>query len=84
MSRYSGVFTSRGLYADIKTALARGAKSLDGPVLEGATTALSRSLPHLDTHSCAQLFRERDTFDRELSARMQAAFEQTPPNHHAA
>ncbi|MEJ7746130.1 MAG: hypothetical protein WKF61_05135 [Luteimonas sp.] len=83
-SRYSGVFTQRGLYADIKTALARGAKSLDGPVLVGATTALSRSLPHLDTHSCAQVFRERDTFDKALSARMKTALEQIPPAHHAA
>lgn len=83
-SRYSGVFTKRGLYADIKTALARGAKSLDGPVLVGATTAMSRSLPHLDTHSCAQIFRERDTFDKALSTRVQASFEQIPPSHHAA
>lgn len=83
-SRFSGVFTKRGIYAEISTALKRGAKSLDGPVLVGATTAVARALPHLDTHSCAQSLRERETFDEALSAKMRGAFEQVSPRHHAA
>jgi hypothetical protein len=83
-SRFSGVFTKRGIYSEVSTALERGAKSLDGPVLVGATTAMARALPHLDTHSCAQALRERDTFDEALSAKMRAAFEQVSPQHHAA
>ena len=82
-SRFSGVFTRRGLYADVTTALRRGARSLDGPVLVGATTALARALPHLDTHTCAEAFREHDTFDAERSAKMRAALEDIPPSHHA-
>jgi hypothetical protein len=83
-SRFAGVFTRRGLYSEVSTALKRGAKSLDGPVLVGATTAMARALPHLDTHSCAQSLRERDTFDEALSAKMRGAFEQISPRHHAA
>jgi len=81
--RFSGTFTRRGLYSEVTTALRRGARSLDGPVLVGATTAMARALPHLDTHSCAQAFRERDTFGSELSAKMRDAFEQIPPSQHA-
>ena len=83
-SRFSGVFTSRGIYSEISTALKRGAKSLDGPMLVGATTAMARALPLLDTHSCAQSLRERETFDEALSAKMRGAFEQVSPRHHAA
>jgi hypothetical protein len=82
-NRFSGTFTRRGLYAEVTTALRRGARSLDGPVLVGATTALARALPHLDTHTCAEAFREHDTFDAERSAKMQAAFEEISPVQHA-
>jgi hypothetical protein len=81
--RFSGVFTRRGLYAEVNTALRRGARSLDGPVLVGAVTALDRAVPHLDTHSCAEVFRERDTFDEALSAKMRGAFEEISPTQHA-
>jgi hypothetical protein len=83
-ARFAGTFTQRGLYSEINTALHRGARSLDGPVLVGAMSAMDRALPHLDTHSCAQAFRERDTFDKELSERMKEAFEQISPIYHAS
>lgn len=81
--RFSGTFTRRGLYAEVTTALRRGARSLDGPVLVGATTALARALPHLDTHTCAEAFREHDTFDAERSRKMQEALEEISPVQHA-
>ena len=81
--RFAGTFTRRGLYAEVCTALQRGARSLDGPVLVGATTAMARALPHLDTHTCAEAFREHDTFDAERSAKLQEAFEQISPTQHA-
>lgn len=81
--RFAGVFTRRGLYAEVNTAVKRGAQSLDGPLLVGATTAIARAVPHLDTHSCAEVFRERDTFDEALSAKARAAFEEISPSHHA-
>ena len=80
---FSGVFTRRGLYAEVTTALRRGARSLDGPVLVGATTAMDRALPHLDTHTCAESFRDHDTFDAERSAKMRDALEQISPTQHA-
>jgi hypothetical protein len=81
--RFSGVFTKRGLYAEVTTALRRGARSLDGPVLVGATTAMDRAMPHLDTHTCAEAFRVHDTFDAERSAKMRDALEQISPMQHA-
>lgn len=81
--RFSGVFTRRGLYSEMNNALRRGARSVDGPVLVGATTAMDRVLPHLDTHSCAEAFREHDTFDEALGAKMRDAFEQVSPTQHA-
>ena len=83
-SRFAGVFTKSGLYSAWTGALKRGARSVDGPVLVGATTAMDRVLPQLDAHECAQAFRDRDTFDEELSAKMSEAFEQIPARHHAA
>ena len=83
-SRFSGVFTRQGIYSEVSTALKRGAKSLDGPILVGATTAMARALPQLDTHSCAQALRERTTYDAGLSEKMRGAFEQVSPRHHAA
>lgn len=81
-ARFSGVFTRRGIYSEVTTALRRGAKSLDAPLVVGATTAFARTLPYLDTHSCAETFRDRDTFDEALSAKMRAAMEQVSPVHH--
>jgi hypothetical protein len=83
-SRFAGVFTKRGLYSEMRAALQRGARSLDGPVLVGAMTAMARALPHMDEHSCAESFRERDTFDEQLSQSVHDAMEQIDPIYHAA
>lgn len=82
-ARFAGVFTKRGLYSELRTALARGAKSLDGPVLSGATTAMARVVPHLPRPMCARLFREHTGPDQELSDAVATAFGEISPRHYA-
>jgi hypothetical protein len=80
--RFVGTFTSKGLYAEMNRALARGAQSLDGPSLVKVTRAMSALIPRLPEHSCAKLIRRRDDFDRALGADIEAALERLPPVHH--
>jgi hypothetical protein len=82
-SRFAGTFTRRGLYAEMRTALKRGAQSLDGPVLVGATTAMARAVPHLSTQMCARMFRDRDVPDKALNDEVSRAFEEISPTHYS-
>lgn len=80
--RFAGQITSKGLYAELKLALARGGQSLDGPTLVNATRAMAAVIPRLPQHSCAKLMRPADDFDPELERDARAAFERLPPRHH--
>ena len=80
--RFAGRFSSKGLYAELTTALRRGGQSLDAAVLVKGTTAMAAMLPRLPEQSCAKLIRPRDDFDRELSADIGATLERLPPKHH--
>lgn len=82
-SRFAGTFTKRGLYSEMRTALKRGAQSLDGPVLVGATTALARAVPHLSTPMCARMFRDSDLPDPELNEQVSQAFGEISPTHYS-
>lgn len=80
--RFAGQMSSKGLFAELKLALTRGARSLDGPLLVGATRAMAAAIPRLPERSCAKLIRPRNDFDPELEQDMRAAFERLPPRHH--
>lgn len=80
--RFAGIMTSKGLYAELKLALARGAQSLDGPRVISATRAMAAVIPRLPERSCAKLIRPRDDFDPELERDVRAAFERLPARHH--
>lgn len=80
--RFAGQMTSKGLYAELKLALARGAQSLDGPLVVSATRAMAAVIPRLPERSCAKLMRPRDDFDPELERDVRAAFERLPARHH--
>lgn len=80
--RFAGQMTSKGLYAELKLALARGAQSLDGPLVISATRAMAAVIPRLPERSCAKLMRPRDDFDPELERDVRAAFERLPARHH--
>lgn len=82
-SRFAGTFTKRGLYSEMRTALKRGAQSLDGPVLVGAATAMARAVPHLSTPMCARMFRDGDVPDKELSDQVSQAFGEISPTHYS-
>lgn len=82
-SRFAGTFTKQGLYSEMRTALKRGAQSLDGPVLVGATTAMARAMPHLSTPMCARMFRDGDLPDKESSEQVRQAFEDISPTHYS-
>ena len=81
-SRFAGRFTSRGLYAELTTALRRGGQSLDGAVLVKGTEAMAAMLPRLPLHSCAKLIRPRDDFDRALSEDIHETLQRLPARHH--
>ena len=83
-SRFADRLTRRGLYSQFGIALKRGARSLDAPALNEATTGMDRVLPHLTRHECAQAFRGQDAADATLSAGMRDAFAQVSPADHAA
>jgi hypothetical protein len=80
--RFAGTFSSKGLYAEMKFALSRGAQSLDGPSLVMVTRAMAAMIPRLPQKSCAKMIRPRNDFDRELGMDMQSALERLPPVHH--
>jgi hypothetical protein len=80
--RFAGSFSSKGLYAEVTFALARGAQSLDGPSLVRVTRAMAAVIPRLPEKSCAKLVRERDDFDRELSRDIDDALARLPAAHH--
>jgi hypothetical protein len=80
--RFSGTFTSKGLYAEMNRALRRGARSLSSAQLISVTRAMAAVIPRLPQKSCAKLIRPRDDFDAELSADFRAALERLPPVHH--
>ena len=80
--RFSGTFTSKGLYAELNRALSRGARSLDSAQLISLTRAMAAVIPRLPEHSCAKLIRPRDDFDHALGADLRAALERLPPQHH--
>ncbi|MDQ3039562.1 MAG: hypothetical protein M3R16_07185 [Pseudomonadota bacterium] len=82
-SRFAGTFTKGGLYSEMRTALKRGAQSLDGPVLVGATTAMARVVPHLSTPMCARMFRDNDVPDPELNEQVSQAFAEISPAHYS-
>jgi len=80
--RFAGRMTSKGLYAELKLALARGARSVDGPLIVRATRAMAAVIPRLPERSCAKLMRPRDDFDPELERDVRDAFERLPARHH--
>lgn len=80
--RFAGTFTSKGLYAELKLALARGARSLDATTLVNATRAMAAVIPRLPEASCAKLIRPADDFDPELGQDVRDAFERLPARHH--
>lgn len=82
--RFAGVLTSKGLYAEMKAALARGAQSIDGPTTVKMTAAMAAVVPRLSERNCAKLMREADDFDKELSDDADAAFARLPAHHHRA
>jgi hypothetical protein len=82
--RFAGTFTSKGLFAEMNRALARGAQSLDGPSLVKVTRAMSAVIPRLPQHSCAKLMRPRDDFDHALGADIEDALQRLPAVHHRA
>ena len=81
-ARFAGNFTSKGLYAELSTALQRGARSLDARQLMSLTQAMSAVIPRMPEHSCAKLARPRDDFDRALAEDFRRALEALPPRHH--
>lgn len=81
-ARFSGTFTSKGLYAELTRALQRGARSLDSGQLMTMTKAMAAVIPRLPQHSCAKLIRPHDDFDEALGADFRAALERLPPHHH--
>ena len=80
--RFADQLTSKGLYAEMRNALARGAKSLDEPSLIKATRAMAAVMPRLPEHSCAKMMRPRDDFDLALSADVNDALARLPAHHH--
>jgi hypothetical protein len=80
--RFAGKMSSKGLFAELRLALARGAQSLDGPMVISATRAMAAVIPRLPQRSCAKLMRPRDDFDPELERDARAAFERLPARHH--
>ena len=80
--RFAGTFTSKGLYAELKLALARGAQTLDAGTLVKATKAIAAVIPRLPEASCAKLIRPADDFDPELGQDVREAFERLPAYHH--
>lgn len=80
--RFAGIATSKGLYAEVQTALGRGARSLGNQRLIGMTKAMSAVAPRLSPHSCAKLLLPRDDFDEELGEDMRDALESLPPMQH--
>jgi hypothetical protein len=80
--RFAGEFTSKGLYAELDSALHRGAQSLDGPSLVRVTTAMAAVIPRLPQKSCAKLARHQDDFDAELSRDFDDALSRLPAKHH--
>ena len=80
--RFADQLTSQGLYAEMKNALARGAKSLDEQALIKATRSMAAVLPRLPEHSCAKMMRPRDDFDLALSKDIDDALSRLPAHHH--
>ena len=80
--RFAGRFSSKGLYAELNTALRRGGQSLEAGVLVKGTEAMAAMLPRLPRHSCAKLIRPRDDFDHALSADIGDALERLPAKPH--
>ncbi len=81
-ARFTGSFTSKGLYAELTRALQRGARSLDSPQLISLTRAMAAVIPRLPENSCAKLMRPKDDFDPALGADIRSALERLPPQHH--
>lgn len=80
--RFADQLTSKGLYAEMRNALERGAKSLDEESLVKATRAMAAVIPRLPEHSCAKLARPRDDFDLALSADVNDALARLPSHYH--
>ncbi|GAB2653476.1 hypothetical protein GCM10027193_03680 [Arenimonas aestuarii] len=80
--RFARTLDSRGLYAELQLAMARGAQSLDAATVVGATRAMAAVIPRLPEQSCAKLMRPRNDFDEALGRDVRAAFERLPPRRH--
>lgn len=80
--RFAGIVSSKGMYAELQTALRRGAGSLGDQRLTGLLKAMSAVAPRLPQQSCAKLLVPRDDFDEELGEDMRHALEALPPAHH--
>lgn len=80
--RFADQLTSKGLYAEMRNALARGAKSLDEESLVKATRAIAAMIPRLPEHSCAKMGRPQDDFDLALSADVNDALSRLPSHYH--
>ena len=80
--RFARTLDSKGLYAELQLAMARGAQSLDAATVVGATRAMAAVIPRLPERSCAKLMRPRDDFDEELGRDVRDAFERLPPRRH--
>jgi hypothetical protein len=82
VKRFSGVISSKGLYATWKAAFSRGARSLPRRrLIEVARTQVAL-LPRMPEASCAKMIRPRDDFDEALGTDVRAAVEKLPPRHH--
>lgn len=80
--RFAGIATRKGLYAEVQTALSRGARSLGQQRLIGLLKAMSAVTPRLSPHSCAKLLLPKDDFDEELGEDFRHALESLPPTQH--
>lgn len=80
--RFARTLDSKGLYAELQLAMARGAQSLDAATVVGATRAMAAVIPRLPEESCAKLMRPRDDFDEALGRDVRDAFERLPPRRH--
>lgn len=80
--RFAGIVTSKGLYAEMQTALRRGAGSLGEQRITAMFKAMSSVVPRLPPQSCAKLLVPRNDFDEELGEDLRRALEVLPPVQH--
>jgi len=80
--RFAGIATRKGMYAEVRTALSRGASSLGEQRLIGLLKAMSAVTPRLPPPSCAKLLLPKDDFNEEPGEDLRHALESLPPVQH--